>query len=42
MSSITQQQQANFVVDVCNKYLAIRGFTVNLSTNSLIHQFRYN
>lgn len=38
MSSITRQQQANIAVDACNTC----AFTVNLSTNSLIHHFRYN
>ena len=38
MSNITRQQQADLTVDACN----ICAFTVNLSTNSLIHHFRYN
>ena len=37
MSNITRQQQADLTVDACN----ICAF-VNLSTNSLIHHFRYN
>ncbi len=38
MSHINKQQQADLAVDACN----ICAFTVNLSTNSLIHHFRYN
>ena len=38
MSSITRQQQADLAVDACNICI----FTVNLSTDSLIHHFRYN
>ena len=38
MSNITRQQQADLAVDACNTC----AFTVNLSTNSLIHHFRYN
>jgi len=38
MSNITRQQQAHLALDACNTY----AFTVNLSTNSLIHHFRYN
>ena len=38
MSSITRQQQADLAADAYNTC----AFTVNLSTNSLIHHFRYN
>ena len=38
MSNITRQQQVDLAVDACNTC----AFTVNLSTNSLIHHFRYN
>jgi len=38
MSNITRQQQVDLAVDACNTY----AFTVNLSTNSLIHHFHYN
>ena len=38
MSKITRQQQADLAVDACNTC----AFNVNLSTNSLIHNFRYN
>ena len=39
MSNVTRQQQAHLAVDAYNTC----AFTVvNLSTNSLIHNFRYN
>ena len=38
MSNITRQQQTDIAIDACNTC----AFTVNLSTNSLIHNFRYN
>ena len=38
MSNITRQQQADLAVAACNTC----ALTVNLSTNSLIHHFRYN
>ena len=38
MSKITRQQQADLALDACNTC----AFTVNLSTHSLIHHFRYN
>ena len=39
MSNITRQQQTDIAVDAYNTTCT---FTVNLSTNSLIHHFRYN
>jgi len=38
MSKITRQQQADLAADAYNTC----AFTVNLSTNLLIHHFRYN